>query len=174
MAGVAAQVARSLPIRVRSLVTPTAQVRMSRTHRRSETKSSIRPHTDKSVPSEQWPANPSPSDGRAHTCRQQFISGWRPLPTDGRLLCRVWHARGMRGTLRLGNQVACSAARCPQRPLAPATSCHAFFYGHKRLSCTTPSAVSAASCGGTLVIAWSTRLRPRLTCEVADMTVIAS
>jgi hypothetical protein len=59
LAGVAAQVARSLPVRARSLVVPTGQVRMTRTRRLHATERSIGPYTDTSLPPEQWPAHPS-------------------------------------------------------------------------------------------------------------------
>ena len=89
--GVAAQVARSLPIRVRSLVMPTGQVRMSRTRRLHATKSSIRPYTDTSS-DEQSTACKSFFFRwhRAHTCRRHRLRksdgrhGRQPLP---RVVC---------------------------------------------------------------------------------------
>ena len=112
------------------------------------------------------------------SCRQQFISGWRPLPTDGRLPCRVWHARSMRDT---GPSWETGRLQCGTLPSAAFSFCNivpCFLLRTQATagtqSGTTPLAVSAASCGRTLVIAWSTRLRPILTCGVTDMTVTAS
>jgi hypothetical protein len=60
LAGVAAQVARSLPIRVRSLVMPTRQVRMSRTRRLHATNAaSGHTQTRACRQSKEWPAHPS-------------------------------------------------------------------------------------------------------------------
>ena len=106
LAGVAAQVARSLPIRVCSLVMPTGQVRMSRTRRLHATKCSIGPYTDTSLPPEQWPTNPSSPDGILRTLSDgSFRDSDRP-PTDGRLPCRVLPARSAGHRFVLGAGIA--------------------------------------------------------------------
>ena len=75
LAGVTAQVARSLQIRVRLSCDADGQVRMSRTRRLHATKSSISPYTDTSVPLAQRTACKSFFFRwhRAHTCRRHRL-----------------------------------------------------------------------------------------------------